>query len=88
MGIKKSLLNYKQVKDIAYKEISQFTKAILFRQLQYQSMLIFVPSAVQPNKIKEILNNKNTNWHFLIVADDYMFQMAKEDKEKCQKQKA
>jgi hypothetical protein len=42
---------------------------------------------MEPKKVKAILDSKETNWHFIVVSDDYMFKMAKEDKKRC-KQKA
>jgi hypothetical protein len=80
---RKSSLSYQEIKDIAFKEISKVTRSILFRQLQYQSVLIFTPSKVEPKAIKAVLDAKETNWHFIVVADDYMFAMAKKDKEQC-----
>lgn len=84
---RKSNLTYQQIKDIAFKEISKVTRSILFRQLQYQSVLIFTPSKVEPKAVKAALDAKETNWHFIIVADDYMFKIIKEEKLRC-KQKA
>ena len=68
---------------MAYKSIQKIAKApMLFRQLQYQSILIFMPSGYQINTIKEHLYNLNTKWHFIIVSDDTVFHMAKMDKNK------
>lgn len=78
---KKSQYNYIQVKDIAYKAIQAKGKvSLLFRQLQFQSILIFMPSGYQPNVIKALLDEKKTNWHFIVVSDDAVFKMAKNDK--------
>lgn len=78
---KKSQYNYIQVKDIAYKAIQAKGKVpLLFRQLQFQSILIFMPSGYQPNIIKNLLNEYKTNWHFIVVSDDAVYKMAKNDK--------
>ena len=78
---KKSQYNYIQVKDIAFKAIQAKGKVpILFRQLQFQSILIFMPSGYHPNIIKNLLNEYKTNWHFIIVSDDAVYKMAKNDK--------
>lgn len=79
----RSIYSYGQVKDMAYKSIQKVAKVpMLFRQLQYQSIIIFMPSGYQINVIKEHLNNLNTKWHFIIVSDDAVFHMAKMDKNK------
>lgn len=78
---KKSQYNYIQVKDIAFKAIQAKGKIpILFRQLQFQSILIFMPSGYQPNIIKALLDEKKTNWHFIVISDNEVFKMAKNDK--------
>jgi len=79
---RKSNLNYKQVKDIAYKIIQNKKKTpVLFRQLQYQSILIFLPGNIEPIPIKNAIDAKNTYWHFIVVSDDYVFNLVKNDKE-------
>jgi hypothetical protein len=79
---KKSIYNYKEVKDIAYKTIkSEFNTPILFRQLQFQSILVFLPSDYNSTIIKKLLIVKNTNWYFIVVCDNYMFNIIKNDKD-------
>ena len=79
---KKSIYTYKQVKDIAYKAIkANIDTHMMFRQLQFQSVLVFLPSDIRPLIIKELLNGLNTNWHFIVVADDYVMNLIKKEKE-------
>ena len=77
----KSPYDYRQVKDIAYKAISSFVAIpLIFRQLQYQSIVVFTTSNVQPNVIKKLLDDQNTYWHFIVISDNYIFNLTKEDK--------
>ena len=83
---KKSTLSYKEVKDIAYKTIkASIDTHVMFRQLQYQSVIVFLPSDVRPVIVKQLLDNLNTNWHFIVVCDDYVMNIIKNEKQRCQK---
>ena len=77
----KSKYNYKEVKDIVFKTVKKIVDTpITFRESQYQSLLVFLPSEVNNKTIEKKLFDLETGWHFTVIANNYLLNLTRKEK--------